>query len=147
MPTPATYSTNGMKLGKGRYVEVDEYGKVANFAWSKRYVTKTASYTVLRTESGTCFVSTGATADYVFTLPAISTGPWHFEFIAGADYNLTVTAGTADTMVAYNDLAADSLAFSTNSEQIGGRILVDCDGTTLFATGVGHNLQHQTVST
>ncbi len=95
-------------------------------------VAKTADYTVVAADSGSVFHTTGATAAVNFTLPKISDGPFHFLFINGADQNMTVTAETADTAVTYNDLAADSVAFSTSSEKIGGAIEVWCDGTTLF---------------
>lgn len=96
---------------------------------------KTADYTVVASDSGTIFHTTGASGAVNFTLPAINTGPWHFLFICGADQNLTVTAATADTMVTYNDLTADSIAFSTSSEKIGGAVEVWCDGVTLIALG------------
>lgn len=104
-------------------------------AGARLMVAKTADYTVTAADSGTIFHTTGATAAVNFTLPAISTGPFYFLFIAGADQNLTVTAETADTAVTYNDLTADSVAFSTASEKIGGAIEVYCDGTTLFVLG------------
>lgn len=96
---------------------------------------KTTNYTVAASDSGTVFHTTGASGAVNFTLPAINTGPWHFLFINGADQNMTVTAATADTAVTYNDLAADSVAFSTSSEKIGGAVEVWCDGTTLFVLG------------
>jgi hypothetical protein len=102
-------------------------------AGALKMLAKTADYTVTKEDSGTIFHTTGATAAVNFTLPAISDGPFWFKFIAGADVNLTITAGTADTLVAYNDLAADSVAFSTASELIGGSVEVYCDGTTIFA--------------
>lgn len=101
-------------------------------AGAPRMLAKTADYTVLASDSGTVFHTTGATAAVNFTLPAISQGPYQFLFINGADQNMTVTAATADTIVTYNDLNADSVAFSTSSEKIGGAIEVWCDGTTLF---------------
>lgn len=93
---------------------------------------KTAAYQVTKEDSGTIFHTTGATAAVTFTLPPISDGPFHFMFISGADVAMTVAAKTADTAVTYNDLAADSVAFSTSSEIIGGSVDVICDGTTLF---------------
>lgn len=150
MPTQVTsqrYNTNPMPLYKDMAPGLNTAQQVSNFSWTKRYATVVAAKTCLARESGTCFVTTGATTAIVFTLPVISTGPFHFEFINGADQDMTVASASVDTLVAYNDLTADSLAFSTSSEKIGGRILVDCDGTTIFATGVGHNLQHQTVAT
>lgn len=93
---------------------------------------KTASYTCVAADSGTIFHTTGATAAVVFTLPQISTGPFWFRFINGADVDMTITSAVADTEVTFNDLAADSVAFSTSSEKIGGMVDVYCDGTTLF---------------
>lgn len=93
---------------------------------------KTAAYQVTKEDSGTIFHTTGATAAVTFTLPHISDGPFYFKFICGADIGMTVTAKTADTAVTFNDLAADSVAFSTASEMIGGMVEVICDGTTLF---------------
>lgn len=98
-----------------------------------RMEAKTADYTCTKADSGTIFHTTGATANVNFTLPKISDGPFFFRFICGADVNMTVTAETADTMVTFNDLAADSVAFSTSSEKIGGTVDVYCDGTTLIA--------------
>ena len=145
MPTPSTFQT-WMKLYRNAAPMVDTDGIMRNFAFSHRYVTKAASYTVTYQETGTIFVTTGATAAVSFTLPAISTGPWEFKFINGADQNLTVVAGTADTMVAYNDLTADSLAFSTSSKKIGGQINVYCDGTTLFGAAEVSDPRYQTVT-
>lgn len=93
---------------------------------------KTAAYQVTKEDSGTIFHTTGATAAVTFTLPPITDGPFWFKFISGADVAMTVTAKVADTAATFNDLAADSVAFSTSSEIIGGHIEVYCDGTTLF---------------
>jgi hypothetical protein len=99
------------------------------FRWTEA---KTAAYQVTKEDSGTIFHTTGATAAVTFTLPPISDGPFWFLFICGADIGMTVTAKAADTAVTYNDLNADSVAFSTSSEMIGGAVEVICDGTTLF---------------
>lgn len=93
---------------------------------------KTSSYTCKKEDSGTLFHTTGASGGVVFTLPPISDGPFYFLFVNGSDNDMTVTAAAADTAVTFNDLAADSVAFSTLSEKIGGTVEVFCDGTTLF---------------
>jgi hypothetical protein len=93
---------------------------------------KTADYTCTAKDSGTIFHTTGATAAVNFTLPQITEGPFYFLFVCGADVGMTVTAATADTAVTFNDLTADSVAFSTSGEMIGSVIEVICDGTTLF---------------
>jgi hypothetical protein len=134
---------------KGASPMIDANNIAANFAWYPRIVAKTAAYTVTPQESGTIFTTTGATQAINFTLPAISTGPWVFYFIAGAAQNLTVTAETADTMVTFNDLQADSIALSTSGEIIGGGFMAFCDGTTLFCSqvfGVSHR-QTATIAT
>jgi hypothetical protein len=107
---------------------------------------KTASYTCTKYDSGTIFHTTGATAAVVFTLPAISDGPFYFLFISGADVDMTVTAQTADTIVTYNDLNADSIAFSTSSEKIGGAVEIICDGTTLIALIRASDGRYQTAT-
>jgi hypothetical protein len=93
---------------------------------------KTAAYQVTKEDSGTVFHTTGATAAVTFTLPPITDGPFWFLFICGADIGMTVASKVADTAVTFNDLAADSVAFSTSAEMIGAQIEVYCDGTTLF---------------
>lgn len=148
MPASRTAQTQ-MNIKGDMAAGLDADGMIANMSWYPRIVAKTADYTVKDTESGTWFTTTGATANVNFTLPAISTGPWIFYFIAGADYNLTVTAGTVDTMVTFNDLTADSIALSTSSEKIGGGFVAFSDGTTLFCVqifGVSHR-QSATIAT
>lgn len=121
-------------------------GLYTNFAWTPRFLTKTADYTVLRTDAGTFFNTVGATAAVNFTLPAISTGPWQFWFMAGAAQNMTVTSATADTILTFNDLAADSVAFSTSNEIIGGILWAICDGTTLAVIQIGGVSHRQTAT-
>lgn len=139
-------STNGMNTFMGRAAGLNEYGQIPALAWTPKVTAKTTSYTVLAAESGTIFTTTGATAALTFTLPAISDGPFVFYFLSGADVAMTVTAETVDTMVTFNDLAADSVALSTASEIIGGGVMVVCDGTTLFAFQLGVGGHRQTLS-
>jgi len=65
-----------------------------------------------------------------------------------ADVTLTVTAGTADTLLTFNDAAADSVGFATSSEKMGGAFLVWCDKTTVGAIpmGAGGHVQTLTVT-
>jgi hypothetical protein len=93
---------------------------------------KTASFTATAADSGKIFLIVGATAGVNVTLPAIGTGPFHFRVINGSDVDLTATAAVADTIITFNDLAADSVAFATSSERIGGELEVLSDGTSLF---------------
>lgn len=148
MPTNRTAQTQ-MNQWKGQAGGVNADGMLANLSWYPNILVKTADYTVVQTESGSFYTTTGLTAPINFTLPAISTGPWIFFFIAGAAQNLTVTSATADTIVTFNDLAADSVAFSTSGEIIGGGLCAFTNGTTLFVLqifGVAHR-QTATIAT
>jgi hypothetical protein len=122
-----------MPLYDGLAPGLNEYGQIEFPMYVPKIVAKTAAYTVKASESGTIFTTVGATAAVTFTLPAIADGPFRFTFICGADVGMTVAAETADTILTMNDLAADSIAFDTTAERIGGTVEVYCDGTTLIA--------------
>lgn len=141
-------STNAMSTFMGRGAGLGANGQIENLAWLPNVITKTADYTVLAAESGSVFVTTGATAAVNFTLPAIADGPFFYIFVNGADQNMTVTFETADTGVAFNDLAADSVAYSTASEKIGGAFMVIGDATDVFVIpmGAGGHVQTSTVT-
>jgi hypothetical protein len=124
-----------MSLKEGNVPMVDENGVLRSLIWSPRFSTKVAAYTVTAKETGTFFNTTGATAAVVFTLPAISDGPWVFKFLNSVDLDMTVTAGTADTIISFNDVDIDSVAASTSGEKIGAVINAYCDGTSLWVTG------------
>jgi hypothetical protein len=102
----------------------------ANFCGGWRnIVAKVADYTVTEADNNTLFTNRGAAGAVVFTLPATAKKGLRFGFHVVAGQNVTVTAGTADTLVAFNDATADSVAYSTASELIGGRYIVEGDGT------------------
>lgn len=98
----------------------------------RRVVTaKTASYTCLESDCGNLFTTTGASGAVTFTLPTAAAGNaglW-YEFFNTVDQTMTVAAATGDTMVVFNDAAADSIALSTASEKIGTGIRVISDGS------------------
>jgi hypothetical protein len=75
------------------------------------------------------FTNEGASNAVNFTLPATAKKGLRYGFYVVADQNVTVTAGTADTMVVLNDAAADSVALQTSSEKIGGFFEVMGTGT------------------
>jgi len=131
MPSPSTQQSY-MALKEGNVPMVNGNGVLADFIHYPRFVNKKIDYTITAKETGTIFHTAGATANVNFTLPAISDGPFFFRIIIGSDYNVTVTSATADTIITFNDIAADSVAFSTSSEKIGGSFDVLCDGTSLF---------------
>jgi len=142
------FSNNGMYM-IGRNVSVDEYGAIPNLSFYRKHFDKVAAYTVLAGDTGAIFTNYGATTAVTFTLPAIADGPWEFEFVALEDVAITVVAAAVDTLITFNDAAADSVALSTASEIIGGGVCVRCNGTYVYAlqTGPGGHLQTMTVAT
>lgn len=147
MPIPSTQQSY-MDTWKGRAPALDNDLILRNLIWSPRFVAKTANYTVTAKETGTWFLTTGVTAAITFTLPPISDGPFIFFFVAVADFAMNVAAETVDTLLTFNDAAADKVAFSTSSEIMGGLVIAGCDGTTVFAlTPISAHTQTSTVTT
>lgn len=132
MPTPSSNQIY-MDLWEGRAPAVDADGILRNLIWSPRFSVKTAAYTVLARETGTWFLTTGATATVTFTLPAITAGPFLFFFVNTTDQTMEVASETADTLITFNDLLADKVGFAQASEKIGGFVIAGCDGTSVFA--------------
>lgn len=91
-------------------------------------MTLAATATITEAQTGTHFIVAGAAA-VTATLPATAKLGLEYTFTNTTDQNLIVAAGTADTMIVYNDAAADSVALSTASEKIGGTIKVVGTGT------------------
>ena len=82
-----------------------------------------ADYTVLESDQGTLFTTLGASGAVIFTLPVIRAGLGPFEFLNLVDQNMTILSnGSNDNIVWDHDLSVDSLAFSTSSHKIGGRL-------------------------
>lgn len=90
---------------------------------------KTADYTVLEADNNALFTNRGAGGAVNFTLPATAKKGLSYRFYVVADQTVTLTAGTADTLITYNDAAADSVALSTAGNKIGGAFQVVGDGT------------------
>ena len=107
----------------------------------------TASTTVTADDSGVIFISNGSGA-VTFTLPAIALGKGKmFIFINRVDQNMTIaSAGSLDNIVAFHDVAADSVAFSTSSEKIGGAMLIVGDGTYWYAMNMSAGANTVTVA-
>lgn len=128
-----TQQVNGMPTMLGRYVGLNAYDQIENMAWTPKVAALTGTaQTLTASQSGTIFHNVGLTASITVTLPAIADGPFYFKILQGAGYSIVVTAATADTIITFNDAAADSVTFSTSSEIIGGHYEVICDGTSLF---------------
>jgi|694.fasta_scaffold15194_12 hypothetical protein len=97
--------------------------------WKGPVAKTSASVTVAESDNYTLFTNEGASNAVNFTLPATAKKGLRYGFYVVADQNVTVTAGTADTMVVLNDAAADSVALQTSSEKIGGFFEVMGTGT------------------
>tara|TARA_R110000751_G_scaffold130619_1_gene232575 strand:+ start:2892 stop:3719 length:828 start_codon:yes stop_codon:yes gene_type:complete len=100
-----------------------------DFGGFRNVVAKTADYSVVAADHDTLFTNRAASGAVNFTLPAVALKGLSFSFYCVADQNLTVTGGTADTLITANDAAADSVAWSTSTEKIGGGFTVYGDGT------------------
>lgn len=111
-----------------RFIFSDDWDGNPHGGW-KNVVVKTASYTVTEADNNVLFSTRGASGAVTFTLPATAKKGLRYGFYNAADQDMLVASGTADTMVAINDLAADSVAFSTSSLKIGGMFEVFGDGT------------------
>lgn len=117
----------------GNKPALNSAGQVSLHQWTPRIVALTGTaQTLLARDSGTIYHNVGLTASITVTLPAIASGPFYFKIIQGAGFSIVVTSVVADTIITFNDAAADSVTFSTSSELIGGHYEVLCDGTNLF---------------
>jgi hypothetical protein len=110
-----------------------------------RVVAKTASYTIHPHESGTIFIGNSA-SQVNFTLPTASDG-LVYEIISLGAGGIKITSAPADKMVILNDAAADSVAFATNNEKIGGGFKVVSDGTLWYALPMRWEGQTETTAT
>ncbi len=107
--------------------------------------TLAAAYTFVAEDSGTFFKCTAA---LTFTLPSASAAfkGCHCWIYVAADVTVTI-AGTAGELTTFNDIAANSVAFSTSSEKVGACIHALCDGVTWMIIVQAEETQTMTVTT
>jgi hypothetical protein len=95
-------------------------------------VAKLTSYTIAPSDPcGTLFTNRGAVGAVTFTLPAptaVAAGTY-YDFLGVAGQNILVATAVADTLIAFNDAQADSVAISTAGALIGAHARAICDGT------------------
>lgn len=105
-------------------------------AFGKKVAPKTASATLKPEECG--IITVAGTGAVTLTLPSPTNakGLW-FIILNLVGQNLTIAAPTADTLITFNDLAADSISFSTVAELIGAAALLVSDGTSWVAVALG----------
>lgn len=92
------------------------------FPW-KKFKAKTADYTILAADNFTLFHNTGAVGAVNLTLPSLANG-YAFGVKVVADQTVTVTSAAGNDIIAFNDAAASSVAFSTPNQKIGGGFLI-----------------------
>jgi Tol biopolymer transport system component len=97
---------------------------------------KTADATLTRSDSGKIITTYGDGDDIEITLPTAKYKGFFCLIVQSTDNELKVTAGTADTLITHNDAAADSVSFTSASNQIGQAVLILCDGNAYYALQV-----------
>ena len=112
-----------------------------SFGGYHNVIAKTGDYSVTEADNDTLFTNTGAAGAVNFTLDADghTKKGLRYGFYVTADQNVTITSGTADKMYTFNDAAADSVAFSTSSQKIGGYVEVYSDGAGWIVIHSGAN--------
>lgn len=116
------------------------------FDWLQ-FQSKTANYTVLSTDNFTHFDTLGAGGEVDFTLPAIANG-YKFGFRNVVAQVMKVISAEGANIVAFNNAAASSLAFSTGGSEIGGGLIVYSNpaGTLWFAQNMSAGANAITVA-
>lgn len=111
---------------QGRFIFDDRLcGVIGGY---RQTLAKTADYAVVGgTDNDTHFTTTGAAGAVNFTLPAVAKGN-RFRFTNTVGQNMTITA-PAGKLVALNNAAATSVAFSTAGQLIGGSMEIVADET------------------
>ncbi len=110
---------------------------------------KTADYRMTYLDLGKIITNRGASGAVTLTLPpqsVLETG-WWVDVFAAADFDVTVASDTADTMTVFNDLTADSIAWSTGGEILGAAARLIWDGTGWLTQLFTEKSQTTTVAT
>jgi len=146
---PATLDALARRQLAGRIWFDDDNWQSGNGGAFSTVVAKTANYTVLPADNNALFTNQGAVGAVTFTLPTIARG-LRYRFFAEAGQALTVASVVADTMVVFNDAAADSISFSTAAEIIGGgmEVIANADATRwLVFVNLGAETQTPVIAT
>ncbi len=85
---------------------------------------KTANYTIVTGDNGTCFTNKGAAGAVTFTLPLLAAN-YIFGFYVDAAQSVTVTTNSGDgaKIIAFNNRAVTNVAITTGGAQIGGALV------------------------
>ena len=99
-------------------IQFDDDWSLNNDLYLRQVLVKATDYTVTAADNNVTFSTRGASGAVIFTLPTLARG-LRYRFFNEADQNMTITSVVADTIVGPNDLALDSVAFSTSGDKIG----------------------------
>jgi len=119
-----------------------------NSAGWRDVVAKTANYTVTAADNNTIFTNQGASGAVVFTLPTIAKG-LRYRFYGEAAQNISISSAAVDTLVVFNDAAADTIALNTSNEIIGGcvEVYANADATKWLTFEMVHDGQTTVIAT
>ena len=120
-----------MDIYMGKAPCVNDNHIIDDISFKLKVVTKAAAFTVLPSQSGTVFTTSGATGGVTFTLPAAEDGLIYW-FVNAVDGDMKVSAPSA-IMIAYNNAAATTVSWETAAEQIGGGFEIFSDGTKWYS--------------
>lgn len=132
MPLPSTRQAH-MDVFHGKAPCIDDAHQIDDISFMVNTAAKTAAYTCLAKESGTCFTTEGTAGNVTFTVPAVATSEGIVYWFANMEnFNLVVTA-PAGTLCCGNNAAATSVSFATADNKVGSGFMVVCDGTLWYA--------------
>jgi hypothetical protein len=105
-----------------QFIFDDNLAGLPAFPW-QRFQNKVANYQLVASDNESLFTTLGATGEVDFTLPPIANG-YYFGFAVQAAQTMKVISNEGGNIIALNNLTANSLAFSTGGQQIGGMVYV-----------------------
>ncbi len=120
--SPYTIDQMARSQMRGRFIFDDDY--YGNQGWpAKLEAAKVADYQLTVADSNSLFTNTASTTAVSFTLPSIANG-LNYSFLVVADQTLTVVSTEGDNIVTHNDASADTVAFASPGDRIGGALKV-----------------------
>jgi hypothetical protein len=116
---------------------------------AREVVAIAASTTLSNYDLGKTFTNRGATGSVTITLPTPSgdNAGGEIRVRVLADQTVVVNCATNDKIVIINDAAADSVAWQTSSEKIGGGGMFESDGTNWYFSALNAGANTVTTAT
>lgn len=115
----------------------------------REVVALTASTTLTNNDMGKTFTNRGASGSITITLPTASgdNAGGEVRVRVVADQTVIVQSATNDKIVIFNDAAADTVAWQTVGEKIGGGGMFESDGTNWFFSAINAGANTVTTTT